>query len=389
MASFSRYCTQLLPLTLVGSALLAACGGDDDKSKSADDAKADAASEDAGKAEKDAEVEGAADAGSSDASQDATTSSDTGAASGGEQCPKDLQCLAPSGRFLCTKPGPEVVTCDKAADCTFGMCYKLAGQGICLQLCAPPEGLASELSVGGTVVELTPGKGVTGFNEAPQEPVLSGVKVCVTSPATVKAECATTGADGKFTISKLPPNRNAAMTVNVTLSFEKEGYLPQLQVFGLGDGSFTLNNQVRLMTKAYATTLATELGGTLPDATTGWFRMDAVRLGPSVPDGRYSFVQGKLKLTTLEGVSISSTPAAGIGPFYTNEEEQPKKSEADAGMAATSVSGHAYFLNVPAGNFMVSFAHPTLSCGDTPIPAVGVPGFLFAGLGTACGNGVK
>jgi hypothetical protein len=84
-----------------------------------------------------------------------------------------------------------------------------------------------------------------------QEPLLSGVKVCVASPATIKAECAMTGADGKFTISKLPPNRNAAMSVTVTLSFEKAGYLSQLQAFGLGDGSQNLSNQVRLLTTAW------------------------------------------------------------------------------------------------------------------------------------------
>jgi hypothetical protein len=382
MASFRRYATSLLPLTLIGSALLVACGDDDEKTKTEDSgaSKADA-SDDAG--EDDAEVT-ESDAGA----LDAATTSDTGAAMG-EACPKDLQCLAPSGRFLCTKPGPEVVACEKAADCTFGVCYKLAGQGICLQLCAPPEGLASELSVSGTVVELTPGKGITGYNEAPQEPVLAGVKVCVTAPATVKAECATTGADGKFTISKLPPNRNAAMTVNVTLSFEKAGYLPQLQVFGLGDGSFTINNQIRLMTTAAATTLATALGGKLPDATTGWLRLDAVRFTPGAADTRYSFVQGNLKLTTQDGVAISAMPQAGVGPFYTDADEQPKKGEADAGMLTTTASGHAYYLDVPAGNYQMSFAHATLTCGDTPIPAVGVPGFLFAGLGTACGNGVK
>ena len=141
------------------------------------------------------------------------------------------------------------------------------------------------------------------------------------------------------------------------------------------------------MTKAYATTLATALGGTLPDANTGWLQFNAVRFGEGDP--KYSYLQGTLKLATLDKVSIMSTPAAGIGPFYTDANEQPQKTEADAGMAATSVSGHAYFLNVPMGNYMVSFAHPSLTCGDTPIPAVGVPGFLFAGVGTACGNGVK
>jgi hypothetical protein len=176
--------------------------------------------------------------------------------------------------------------------------------------------------------------------------------------------------------------------VNVTLSFEKEGYLSQLQAFGLGDGSQDLSNQVRLMTKPYATALATALGGKLPDATTGWLQVNAVRLGPTVPDGRYSFVQGKLKLETLSGVGITSTPAAGIGPFYTDAEEQPQPA-GDAGVAQTSASGHAYFLNVPSGMFNIAFTHSTLTCGDTPIPVTAVPNYLFAALGTACGNGVK
>lgn len=357
--------------------LVVACGGESEKEKTDSAVELDAGSD------ADSEEEDAGKGEDASASEDAAPEE---AGLPADPCPTDLKCTAPQGRFLCTKPSGEVLTCSQASDCSFGMCYKLAGQGICLQLCAPPEGLAGEISIGGTVVELQPGKGLTGVSEASQEPAVAGVKVCVASPMTIKADCAMTDAQGKFTISKLPPNRNAAMAVNVTLSFEKDGYLPQLQAFGLGDGSSLLSNQVRLMTKTYATSLATSLGGTLPDATTGWLQFNAVRFGDGDP--KYSYLQGTLKLATLDQVSVSSMPAAGVGPFYTDANEQPQPS-GDAGVAATSASGHAYFLNVPMGNYNVSFAHPSLTCGDTPIPAVGVPGYLFAALGTACGNGVK
>src|SRR5688500_12281031 len=102
--------------------LLVACGGekDNDVTDSAievDAGDAGGQDEDAGGARQDAGASRDA------APQDATAALDP--------CPAELKCTAPQGRFLCTKPSGEVLTCEKAADCSFGMCYKLAGQGIC------------------------------------------------------------------------------------------------------------------------------------------------------------------------------------------------------------------------------------------------------------------
>lgn len=310
---------------------------------------------------------------------------------GSSACPGEYQCQSPTGLFLCTKASGEILTCDKQADCPFGSCYPYAGQGICLLQCTPPQGLPTQNTITGTVVALTPGKGQTGTSETPQEPPLAGVQVCVASPASLMKSvgCTTTAADGTFTLSHVPPNRNAANPVPIALTFIKDGYVSEMLGLVLFDGSQAISNDVRLLTVEYAGKIAAQAGGKLPDTTTGWLQTEAVQFNPKGPDTAATYYNGTLKLRTVDGVVISSNPDAGVGPVYLDDSEQPTALAGglDAG-TATSGAGQAYFVGAPAGTYQVTFKHPSLTCGDAPTAATVVPGFLFVDITAICGNGV-
>lgn len=405
----------LTAVLLATCAFMPACGDDDDGGSDVPKAGASGAgtggaggrSGNGGNGGNGGKTSDGGKAGSARAGEGGTGGKDTGGAgSGGESttgCPEELVCVAPSGRYLCEKPGPELITCDKQSDCPTDvpMCYALAGQGICLRLCTPDEGFPKETSVSGLLVEYAAGNGFTGYTEQPSEKVLEGVTVCLEAPVELKADipCTTTDAEGKFTLSKLPPNRNAAMPIYGYLSFKKDGYLPGLQSFTLGDGSQALANQIRLFSNATAAAIATKAGGKVPDASTSWLIVDAVKFDVGGAVGPYTVEQGALRLKLLDGVTVTPTPAAGIGPLYTDADEiislGAVGDDAGAGdpLDKTSISGFSFFLNVPAVDagtaYKLAFEHPTLNCGNTALDVLAFPGYVMTEIGTACGNGVQ
>lgn len=330
-------------------------------------------------------------------------------------CPGDLVCVSPDGRYTCQKPGPEALTCEQLTDCPSEIpnCYQRAGQGICLRLCTPPGGFPDKTSIGGKLVEYAPGNGLTGTTQAAKERVLEGVKVCLETPVELKERigCTTSDADGHFQLDNLPPNIDPTLPIVGTLSFHRDGYLPQAQSFALGDGPQSFASRVRLLTLTYAQALADKVSATLPDDKTGWLLVDTTALDIGGKPGRYTFTQGSLQQVLLANVNITTTPAAGIGPLYTDDDElisalAATDQDRDAGAAdddagltngappvATSSSGFAFYVNVPVKEngslYGLRFKHPDLDCGQAPIAATALPGYLVAGLGTMCGHGVK
>jgi hypothetical protein len=356
-------------------------------------------------------------------SSESGAQSGTGATGGADRpyvssvasCPAGLECSAISGRYLCVEPGPEVLACDSLQDCPDGIatCVARGGQGICVRFCAPSEGFPNETAISGAVVEYAPGTGFTPLTNTPRETALENVKVCLLQPRELadRIGCTTTDAAGAFMLDKLPANIDPAQQFLGVLSFEKTGYLPQVQSFYLGDGSQTIGNHVRLLTSAYAQEIATKTGSTLPSESTGWLLVDATKFDPASEPSRYSFSQGTLQLALLDHVSISMTPVAGIGPIYTDDSEQlaagaPPLTDVDAGsdneddagtalpsaLRETSQSGFALFTDLPTrvngSLYQLTFDHAALTCGSAPTQVILLPGYLTADVGVVCGNGV-
>ena len=85
-----------------------------------------------------------------------------------------------------------------------------------------------------------------------------------------------------------------------------------------------------ILTIALATSLATSLGGTLPDMTTGWLQTNATRFGEG-SDARYNYVQGTLKLTMQEaGAPLTPEQEPQIQAFYNEDAQQRQQLQREA-----------------------------------------------------------
>jgi hypothetical protein len=169
---------------------------------------------------------------------------------------------------------------------------------------------------------------VSGMGE-----LVAGASVCVIEPA--GGPCVTSGADGSFTATGIP--ENTRMLVEITAPMYQPAYATVTS--GTTDVSFNY----LLAKRSTVSLLGFAIGQTI----------NAMR-------GQI-FVQ-----TGVADVVVTLAPASGTGPFYASAAGVPSM-----GLSATTSSGAAVFANVEPGDYVVTFAHPTLTCVAT--------GFAWAG----------
>ncbi len=318
------------------------------------------------------------------------------AEAGASICPSGLDCVAPTGVYICEKPGPLLPTCTKNADCTFGQCYALSGQGICLALCTPPEGEPDSTTFTGKVVEFEAGKGFAATTDPPAGTPIAGADVCIEEPATLvgRVPCVKTDATGEFVLAGLPPNRTITAPVAAGVSIKKAGYLSFLTALSLGAGSQSASQQFRLFTTAQGQALATKFGTPLPDSKTGWVLFGGAKVNADGATRKSTWSTGGLDLITLDQLTATMKPLSGVGPIYATVDESlgaagdaGADAATDAGLAATSTSGWGLFMGVADGSYTMTFAHPTLNCG-MPGPFTARAGYVFDSVTALCGAGV-
>jgi hypothetical protein len=318
------------------------------------------------------------------------------AEAGASICPSGLDCVAPTGIYICEKPGPLLPTCTKNADCTFGQCYALSGQGICLALCTPPDGEPDSTTFTGEVVDFTAGKGFAATADPPDGTPIAGADVCVEEPATLvgRVPCVKTDATGKFVLAGLPPNRTITSVVTAGVSIKKAGYLSYLAALSLGAGSQSASQQFRMFTTAQGQALATRFGAALPDSKTGWVLFGGAKVNTDGATRKSTWSTGGLDLISLDQLTASMKPLSGVGPIYATVGEglgaagdAGADAATDAGLAATSTSGWGLFMGIADGSYTMTFAHPTLNCG-MPGPFTARAGYVFDSVTALCGAGV-
>lgn len=190
---------------------------------------------------------------------------------------------------------------------------------------------------------------------------VEGMKVCVLEDES--NPCAMTDADGRFTIAGLP-----AMS-DVTLSFEKQGYLPTL--LPVETGSTDMDGSV-----------AGSL--TIPGAT---LDPSSVPVAVDSSKGIVATFAVTTSGTGAIGARPTLTPESGNGPYFVTAQNVLDVS------ADSFVDKTAIYFNVAPGTYEVAFDEPQHDCAPATIPfgfgfaagpsSVKVP--VIAGYETICG----
>jgi hypothetical protein len=178
---------------------------------------------------------------------------------------------------------------------------------------------------------------------------IAGVKVCVYQNTAIP--CATSAADGTFTLGNLPPR------TNMTLSFTADGYVPILKAIQTASSDMDgTSNPVRM-------TLSSDPDPNLGGVTIDWTNKGQLAffaLGPQ-PDASST-------LSADVGATVALSPSAGNGPYYLD-------GNGDFDLTATSLlsGGVGYYYNLPAGNYTLTFTDHVNNCAPLDV--------FFAGYG--------
>jgi hypothetical protein len=221
---------------------------------------------------------------------------------------------------------------------------------------APTGGTGGALPDAGTTISLTYKVVVAGAGVG-LEDGLAGAEVCVVDedlePVDATDLCATTDADGMFTLEGLTPGER------ILLRYEKDGYVGGLSAVTLGTADMTPGAQFRMAPNPADGGVFQPPGwdpAVTADMTTkGSFNAVAVQAVPS--DGG-SGATGT-GFDWASGVTFSITPSGGDGPFYVDADELFV-----SGATSTSGGWGAWFINLTPGTFTVSASHATLTCNS-------------------------
>ncbi len=215
-----------------------------------------------------------------------------------------------------------------------------ADGGVEADLGPAPEDLGAASDAGPAVDAAFPAGSLTITGVLREQPVsgmgelVAGATICVIEPA--GGPCVPSAADGSFTATGIP--ENTRMLVEITAPM----YTPALATVTSGTTNVSFN--YLLAKRSTVSLLGFAIGQTI-DATKGQI-----------------FVQ----TGATAGVVVTLTPTSGSGPFYASATGVPSM-----GLSSTTTSGAAVFANVAPGDYVVGFAHPTLTCAAT--------GFAWAG----------
>jgi hypothetical protein len=255
-----------------------------------------------------------------------------------EQCPAGATCRTVVDAFICAlDSGIEPPDC-AAQPCAWGKCVTTQDGQYCIEYCSTPL-----IEVFGLVADLD------------QNP-LPGVQVCLLDNTGVA--CATSGADGGFALSDLPEQEYYLVALS------KSGYQSVLRAAA----PLEVLTPTVLFTDEQAGASYTAAGGSYPETATGSIGFSA---GSINAQGEVVPVQGY-------SVSLTPVPAPAVDPVYADESRA-----LDTALQASSSAGWGVIYNVTPGDYMLTFTHGTLSCGE-PRPVKVAPGYLSSPIATQC-----
>ncbi len=144
------------------------------------------------------------------------------------------------------------------------------------------------------------------------------------------------------------------MAPSSTSRTRKTGYGPTLYGVTPTAGPTVSAPAIFLDTTAVDDSWGTE-GGVPPDPTKGTILFGALVAGPSTSPIHEVF--GGTEYFYLSGYTVTISPAATAGPVYTSASWAP-----DPSLTSSSTAGWGFFT-APPGDYTLTFAHPSLTCG--------------------------
>lgn len=168
---------------------------------------------------------------------------------------------------------------------------------------------------------------------------IAGVQLCLKDATT--PPCATTDADGKFTMPGMPANTEGVLLLT------KTGYV-NVAIVGTTDTTDVVITPV-MPTEAVGQVFATAAGFTWPLAgksIIGFSALEQVSSDAGADAGMVS--------AGVSGASMSITPTAGKGPVYLGASGLPDKTA-----TATSSAGAGFFGDLPPGEYTMKITPPS------------------------------
>jgi hypothetical protein len=177
---------------------------------------------------------------------------------------------------------------------------------------------------------------------------LPGVKVCVHDMPDIA--CATTDAKGQFQLLGLPA------LANVVLTLDKEGFVPASKSIQTASTDMNVNGSSILM---FGATALRPPDGFERLPNTG--SVDFFAIGPTDADPNV--------LAILSDVGIALSPSKGEGPFFFDGRG------VYAPTAKSTAGGFGFYLNLPPGEYTLTFTDEKHDCApvSAPIAGFGIP----------------
>jgi hypothetical protein len=197
---------------------------------------------------------------------------------------------------------------------------------------------------------VTNGAALAGTDGGAPPPLsgLAGVKVCVHDMPEIA--CATTDAKGEFELLGLP-----ALT-NIVLTLDKEGFVPASKSIQTASTDMNVNGSSILM---FGATTLQAPDGFEQVPNTG--SVDFFAIGPTDADPN-TFV-------ILSDVGVALSPSRGERPFFSDARGVYDPT------AKSTVGGFGFFLNLPPGEYTLTFTDEKHDCApvSAPIAGFGIP----------------
>jgi hypothetical protein len=215
---------------------------------------------------------------------------------------------------------------------------------------APADGAVDDSGGGGSLSTLFSGDATVGAADGSSSdeggggvsslPPLPGVTICIYQNSAIA--CATSAADGTFTLTGLP------IRGDLVLELKKDGYQSILLPIETASSDMDGRGNPLYMSPNAS---PPQVGEAIDQTNKGTINAFAVQLDSNGVD-----------LHSVPGTTVTLSPSSGIGPYFVND-------NGSIDLTSTGYTGQtALFYNVDPGTYTLTYANPAFDCEPISFP---------------------